>query len=70
MHITSVQLETFSTISDVIIYFLLYNWMLNYFNLYYKRHGIPFSARLYCTLYMFCVGLMMAVFRPKHVALM
>jgi len=44
--------------------------MLNYFNLYCKRYAIPHSAHLYCTLYMFCIGLMMTVLRPKHVALM
>ena len=44
--------------------------MFNYFNLHCKRYGIAQSARLCCTLYMFCIGLMMVVFRPKHVALM
>ena len=74
MHTTSVLLETFSTISDIInlhfkLGFSLYNWMLNYFKLYCTRYGIPQSLRLYCTLYMFCIGLMKAVLRPKHVAL-
>ena len=75
MIITSVLLETFSARSDIInLYFKLvfsfYNWMLNYFNLYCKRYGIPQSAHFYCTLYVFRIGLMMAVLRPKHVALM
>jgi hypothetical protein len=35
-----------------------------------KRYVIPYSAHFYCALYMFCIGLMMAVLRPKHVALM
>jgi len=39
--------------------------MLKYFNLYCKRYVIPYSARLYCTLYMFCIGLMMAVFTAE-----
>jgi len=44
--------------------------MLNYFNFYCKRYGIPYSVHLYCTLYMFCIGLMMAVLQLKHAALM
>jgi len=44
------------------LFFSLYNWMLNFFNFYCIAH-------LYCTLYMFCIGLMMALLRPKHVAL-
>ena len=32
--------------------------------------GIPYSTHLYSTLYMICIGLMMAVLQPKHVALM
>jgi len=40
------------------------------FNFYGKRYGIPLSAHLYCTMNMFCIGLMMAVLRSKHVALM
>ena len=53
-----------------LIFFSLYNWMLNYFHFYCKRYRIPKSAQLYRTLYMFCIGLMMAVLQPKHVALM
>jgi len=47
----------------------MYNWMLNYFNFYCKRYGVPYSAHFYCTSYMFCIGLMMAVLRPKLVTL-
>jgi hypothetical protein len=44
----------------------------NIYKVQYKcaLYGVPYSAHLYCTLYMFCIGLMMAVLRPKHVALM
>ena len=38
-----------------LIFFALYNWILNYFNFYCKRYGIPQSAHLYCMLYMFCI---------------
>ena len=46
--------------------------MQNIYKIQYKcaLYGIPYSTSLYCTLYMFCIGLMMAVLRPKHVALM
>ena len=43
--------------------------MLINFNFYCKRNGIPKRAHVYCTLYMFCIGLMMAVLRSKNVAL-
>jgi len=35
-----------------------------------KRNGIPLSAHFVGPFYMFCIGLMMVEFRPKHVALM
>ena len=34
-------------------FFSLYNWTLNYFNVYCKRYRIPYNAHLYCTVYMF-----------------
>ena len=43
---------------------------MGYNIVYNKRYWIPYSAHLYCTLYVFCIGLVMAVLRPKHVALM
>ena len=30
----------------------------------------PIECSIYCKFYMFCIGLMMAELRPKHVALM
>ena len=44
--------------------------LFNYFNFYCKRYGTPYSAHLYCALYVFCIGLIMAVSQPKHVVLM
>jgi Flp pilus assembly protein protease CpaA len=47
---------------------IIYNWFI--LTVTVKRHWIPLSARFVVPFYMFCIGLMMADLRPKHVALM
>jgi len=59
-------------------YYLVKSQLTEFYSLFYLKTGTfyplltkwdPTECTLYCTCYTFCIGLMMADLRPKHVPL-